>query len=505
MPGAQVVGGRSRRGAAVLAGLAAAWLLAAPARPATGETSPRRMTVADVVATVLASSRALRDARLSRSSDQLDLHLAQRQFLPFLDLGAGVNRVQTKSFPQAGASSSVTADAASAQAVVREAIPTGGQVRFTWDAASASPGVSGALPLDADHSGAWQLALVQPLLRGGGVEVGTADLRIARLNDRKSALALGQQVMSVVTDAILAFHDLARAGEELEIARSSLAEAKRLAEMSTALIDAGRMAPVDLVQTDTDVANMQVDVVVAENRLDAARLALVQVLDVPFGTVIEPVASPQPAVPAPDLATVQALALERRPEVLSARLDLEVARATLAVTSNDRLPELDLAAGYGGATDHPALLDSAFHDRGWSTGLTLGYTVGDTERSVRHAQAKIAAERSEVAIREVEATVELDVAGRVRDLRNAALAADLARRARELSEKQLEVEGEKLKVGRSSNFEYLRLQNDLVAARQAELAASVSYLDALTLLDQALGTTLDTWGIGVELVGTEGK
>jgi outer membrane protein TolC len=486
-------------------GCLALWVAACAVAGAATPPAPLKMTVADVVATALSSSRAIRDARLSRSSDLLDLRLAARQFLPFLDLGAAANRAQTQTYPNAGVATSVSADAASAQAVLREAIPTGGQVAFTWDAASASSDGSGALPLNADHKGAWQVALVQPLLRGGGVDVGTADLHIARLNDRKSALALAQQVMAVITSGILAFHDLARAGEELEIARSSLAEARRLAEMSQALIDAGRMAPVDLVQTETDVANKQVDVVVAENRLDAARLALVQVLDVPVGTVIEPVASPQPAVPAPELATVQALALERRPEVLSAHLDLEIARTTLTVSGNERLPQLDLAAGYGGTADHPALLYSAFHDRGWSTGLTLGYTVGDTERAVRHGQAKIAVERSELAIRELEATVQLDVAGRVRDLRNAALAADLAKRARELSEKQLEVEGEKLKVGRSSNFEYLRLQNDLVAARQAELAASVSYLDALTLLDQALGTTLDTWGISVELAGSEAK
>jgi outer membrane protein TolC len=484
-------------------GVAAAVLLAAGRADGAEPPPARPMTLGEVVAAAVASSRAIRDARLARDSDRLDRKVAEREFTPDLELAAAVARARKQTYPESAAESLAASDAATGSAVLRQAIPTGGQLAFTWDTSSTSATGNANAPLDADHARGWQVALVQPLLRGGGTGVGTADLRIARLNDRKSALELGRRAMAVITDAVLAYRDLARAGEELAIARAALDEANRLAEMNRALIDAGRMAPVDLVQNDTEVANREVDVLVAENRLDAARLALVDVLDVPVDTVIEPVTSVQPAVATPELAVVQALALERRPEVLSARLDLEIANTNLAVTANDRLPVLDLAAGYGGTVDRPALLDNAFRDHGWTTGLTLGYTFGDTARGVRHQQARIAVERGEVAIREIEDGIRLEVAGRVREVRNAALAADLARRARELSEKQLGIEAEKLKVGRSSNFEYLRLENDLVAARNRELAANVSYLDALTLLDQSVGTTLDTWGVTVEAPATE--
>ncbi len=482
----------------------AAVLMAAAAATA-DQREIRQMTLPEAVAAAVANSRAIRDARLSRASDRLDRRLAEKQFVPDLDVAAGVSRAQRWTKAENAEDTLAAVNLASAQAVVRQAIPTGGQLAFTWGTASTSSTGRSDVQLDAEHSQAWQVALTQPLLRGGGIGVGTADLRVARMNDRRSALDLGQRVMAVITDAILAFRDLARAGEELEIARSSLAEANRLAEVNKALIDAGRMAAVDLVQTDTEVANKQVDALVAENRLDAARLALVDVLDLPVDTVIEPVSVPQPAVLVPELAAVQALALERRPDVLSARLDLEIARADLTVAANSRLPELDLAAGYGGTADHPALLANAFRDRGWTTGLTLGYTFGDTVRGVRYRQAQIVVERREVAIREIEDGVRLEIADRVREVRNAALAVDLARRARELSAKQLEIEGEKLRVGRSSNFEYLRLQNDLVAARDRELAANVSYLDALTLLDQSVGTTLDTWGVSVAVAEPEAR
>jgi outer membrane protein TolC len=478
-------------------------LAVAAASAAAGEQAPHTMSLPDAVRAAVANSRAIRDARLARASDHLDLRLAQDQFRPDLIVSSGLYRNQTWTNPHNADDTFAAGYGADVQAAVRMAIPTGGEVVFVWDGATSRENDRGGAAVAAEHGHGWQVDLVQPLLRGGGVTVGMAELSTARLADRQSALALGQDLMSVVTRAILTFRDLARAGRELEIVRGSLADARQLAEVNSALIDAGRMAPVDLVQTETEVANKEVDVLVAENRVEAARLALVDVLDLPVGTVIEPAYTPSVAVAPPDRAVVEALALERRPDLLSAQLDAEIAALELTVAANDRLPDLNLAATYGGAVAHPLVLDDSLRDRGWSTGLMLGYTFGDVSRSVRYGQAKIAVERAEVAVRELEDRVRLEVANRVREVGVLQRGVDLARRARELSERQLEVEGEKLRVGRSSNFEYLRLQSDLVAARARELAAAVAYLDALTLLDETIGTTLDTWGITVEALDRE--
>ena len=484
-------------------GAALALAVAGTAAAGPADAPPRTMSLSDAVRAAVANSRAIRDAHLGRAADQLDLRLARDQFRPDLIVSSGLSLNQTWTNPRNADDTMAAAEAAGVQAAVRMAIPTGGEVQFVWDAASTHDSVRGGTTAAAEHGRGWQVALVQPLLRGGGVAVGTAELASARLADRQSALALEQSLMTVVTRAILAYRDLARAVRELEIVRGSLADARRLAEVNGALIDAGRMASVDLVQTETEVANKEVDVLVAENTVEAARLALVDVLDLPVGTVIEPSYAPSAAVAPPDREVVEALALERRPDLLAAQLDVEVAALELTVAANDRLPNLDLAATYGGTIAHPLALDDSLHDRGWSTGLTLGYTFGDVSRSVRYGQAKIAVERAELTLRELEDRVRLEVANRVREVGVLQRGVDLARRARELSERQLEVEGEKLRVGRSSNFEYLRLQSDLVASRARELAAAIAYLDSLTLLDETIGTTLDTWGITVEAPGRE--
>ena len=77
---------------------------------------------------------------------------------------------------------------------------------------------------------------------------------------------------------------------------------------------------------------------------------------------------------------------------------------------------------------------------------------------------------------------------------------ELARRARELAEQQLEVERSKLAQGLTSAYQLTSVENDVVQAQNGELDAVVSYLDALMSLDRTLGTTLQTWGIEVEAV-----
>ncbi len=75
----------------------------------------------------------------------------------------------------------------------------------------------------------------------------------------------------------------------------------------------------------------------------------------------------------------------------------------------------------------------------------------------------------------------------------------LAQQATELSEKQLDIEQQKQKLGRGSGiFEIIQQQTALVEARNAELDATINYLNSLTNLDLLLGTTLNTWRVTIE-------
>ncbi len=75
---------------------------------------------------------------------------------------------------------------------------------------------------------------------------------------------------------------------------------------------------------------------------------------------------------------------------------------------------------------------------------------------------------------------------------------ELARDATRLSQRQFEIEQEKRRLGRNITIlDLIRLQEDLAQARLSELNATIGYLNALTNLDQFLGTTLQTWKVKI--------
>jgi outer membrane protein TolC len=96
-------------------------------------------------------------------------------------------------------------------------------------------------------------------------------------------------------------------------------------------------------------------------------------------------------------------------------------------------------------------------------------------------------------------SLEIQVTDRIRDANLSFSQVQLARLARESSERQLEIEREKQRLGRGSGvFEIVSLEDSLVEARNAELNATIEYLNALTNLDKTVGTTLDTWQVTIE-------
>jgi outer membrane protein TolC len=123
---------------------------------------------------------------------------------------------------------------------------------------------------------------------------------------------------------------------------------------------------------------------------------------------------------------------------------------------------------------------------------------GDLTREQTYLGAMINLEKAKISMEELKENIEIEVLDAVRDVEMKLRQVELARQARELSEKKLEIEKEKLKAGRSTNFQLVSFQNDLIIVQSSELNANIAYLNALTSLDNVLGTTLDTWKIEIK-------
>jgi outer membrane protein TolC len=192
------------------------------------------------------------------------------------------------------------------------------------------------------------------------------------------------------------------------------------------------------------------------------------------------------------------LALQQRPDYLSSLLSLDVAGLDALVARNNRLWDLSLEGTYS-LSGMDKQFDNTFRDFGarpvdnWSVGLALTVPLHDLSRQQAVVNTRVAAEQAQVRVEEARHQVEVEVRDGARNVLVSWQQVELAQRVRELSEKQLEVEKEKLQVGRSSNFQLITLQNNLALAQVQELNAILTYLNAQTLLDKTLGTTLATW------------
>lgn len=441
---------------------------------AAAQTAAERLELSlqEAVRLALTGSRSAIDARLGREEEQLALESAEERYHPTTSVTFGTN---------ATSRGHETAEA-SIDPSLR--VPTGGSFRLSF-----------RKPLAGEHDreASTTLTFSQPLLKGFGPELDTQPLRRARLQERINRRAFRDRAGSIVDQTVSAYRGVLRARQQAVIAREALGRARRQLEVNRALVEAGRMAPQDLVQTEADVANKEYALTDAENALDSANSALVNTLDLEEGVSIRPQAEPPIEPERPNFEESLETAFARRTDWLRTEIGMELARMGLRSAENALLPDLSLSA----QADHRGGHDGTH----WSGGLNLTVQLQDDEPRRALIRARNDLRRAEMALAERRQSIRIEVRRAVHDVAVALRQIDLSRQARELAEQKLDVERRKLQQGLSSAFQLGRFEDDLVAAQRQELDAVARYRDSLAGLDRTLGTTLDRWGIGVEQVG----
>lgn len=127
--------------------------------------------------------------------------------------------------------------------------------------------------------------------------------------------------------------------------------------------------------------------------------------------------------------------------------------------------------------------------------MKLTIPIGDLTIRQSYIATDVALKKQENTLALLRQSIEIEVQDALRNAEMNPRQIKLATLSRQLSEKKVEVETEKLKAGRPTNFQLVSFQNDLVSAQNNELGAIISYLNALTNLEQTLGITLDHWGV----------
>ncbi|MCX8476355.1 MAG: TolC family protein [Sphingomonas sp.] len=439
---------------------------------------PVAVSLVEAVAIGVRDNRDIRAAFLDRAAQRFRLRAAERRFAPRLDLLADVYREDL---------AGTVTHQASLSGVGSLLLPSGAQIGFVWDRRQRLDG--------RGDSNVATLAVTQPLLRGGGFAVNRAPLRIARLQDSIERLALRNTLAEGISRIVFAYRALQQAQEQVRLAELALARTGELIATNRALIDAGRMAAADIVQSEADQANQQVALLQVRQQRNSTQLALLQQLALDPATNIvaaDPIAAEQVPV---DTQRAIAIARAGRMDLLAQQRAVEQAREGLRIARNQRLWDLSVVAtATRNAGRDPLLgpLPSATDNR---VGLQLAIPLGDPAPKLAVVEADTSLRTAELRLEALDQAVESQVRDAAQRVEAAWFQVEAARRFKTLSARAVEIGRDKLAAGRSSNFEVLSLQDALRAAEIQELAAIIAYLDALTSFDLQIGATLESWNV----------
>ena len=432
----------------------------------------------EAVALGLRDNRTIRSAFLARVAQRFRLRAAERRFTPRLEIVADLYRQEL------AGTRSTQASIAGTGGVL---LPTGAQIAFQWDRRRR---------LDArSDSDVATLALTQPLLRGAGIAVNRAPVRIARLQETINRLALRNSLAEGISRIVFAYRALQQAQEQVQLAERALARTATLIATNRALIDAGRMAAADIVQGEAEQASQQVALLQIRQQRASAQLALLEQLALdPATNLVAADAVAADRIPI-DLSRALAAARENRMDLLAQANAVEQAREDLRIARNQRLWDLSLAATATRSTGRDALLGAYPSRIDNRIGVQLAIPLGDPGPKLAVIEADTGLRTAELQLESIAQAVETQVRDAAQRVDAAWLQVDTAERFRLLAARAVEIGREKLAAGRTSNFELLGLQDGLRVAESQALAATIGYLDALTAFDLQIGATLDSWNV----------
>jgi outer membrane protein len=396
-------------------------------------------------------------------------------------------------------------------------------------------------------SGSLSLTVTQNLLNGFGLAVNKRAYHKAQNNLKANDLSFKQQVIATVNNVVNLYYDLVTFNDELKVSQETLHLNTQLYEDNQKRADLGAIAPIDIIQAEADMKASQQDVVQREsqvlqqemilkstltrNGLDNATVALARIvptdhIDIPATEAI---------IPIQDLVTE---AIANRPEVTQNQISLANARLDMLGTKNNLLPNLSVTAaasnsGQAGAVNTNYLVPTGYSPTGqvlgyrpatssdvnnfllggyggvlsqifsrnfpnYSVAFTLTVPIKNRANQADQVTAELNYRQSQIQDKQLHNNIKLAVINDWTTLRNARAAYDTAVVARKLQDETMAGTRRKYELGTATILDVVISQRDDTTRRLSEVDALAQLQRARTNLQQALGKTLDVYGVDLE-------
>jgi outer membrane protein len=375
------------------------------------------------------------------------------------------------------------------------------------------------------YSPLWSGQVTQPVLRGFKIDNTRQQLQVTKLTRDISDVQLRASIINTLSNVRNAYWDYVYAVQSVEVARQSLDLAGKLVQDNQTRVQVGTMAPIDVVQAQSEAATRQQALVAAESSRRTNELALKRLIvsgteDPNWGASLDPTDRPDFRPEPVDVEAAVRRALSERTDIAIVKKSMESNDVTLRYLRDQTLPQADLVGLYGvsglggtqfvttgtgitrqvtgtipgGYGDALASLFRNSYPR-WQVSMNFSYPLGLSTQEAAVARARVQLSQVAAQVKQVELQVATDVTNAAINVQNSAEAVQAAQASRELTQKKLEAEQSKFEVGMSTNYFVVQAQRDLADAQNSELRAVLNYRKAIVELERNQQTTLQSANI----------
>lgn len=365
----------------------------------------------------------------------------------------------------------------------------------------------------------------QPLLRGFGIDQPRQQLAVTRVNREISDVDLRETITNTLASVRDAYWELVYTVQTVAVQRQALELAEQLVRDNRARVEIGTLAPIDIVQAQSEAAARRQTLAQAEQDRQTAEINLKRLIvdgtsDELWPATLNPVDQPAVSYTPVDVEAAVRVALGQRTDITRARRQRDINNINVRALRNNTLPGLDLVGTYqlqgqggtrfnraglggsvttvipGGYTDAiDQLLDTNFPT--WTVQLQFNYPIGRSAAEAAYARGRLELQQTDAQLRQIELQVATEVTNAALQLRSIQERIEAAIAARELAEQQLEAEETKFEVGTTTSFFVVQAQRDLATAQDAELRAILDYQKALIEFERSQETSLNRSGISI--------
>jgi outer membrane protein TolC len=325
----------------------------------------------------------------------------------------------------------------------------------------------------------------------GQVTQPLSQLHRIRLNIKQAALLidvaheqLRGQEQSAINNVKRTYYAIVQTESALESIRQALGFYRELDRVTGDYVVQQVALKADDLEVKTRLAKTETEELTASNQLSTLKEQLNQLIgrDIRTQFTVSPV--PETSLMDTDLAAARTRALEQRPEIREARLQVQQAELDKRVKKSEYIPDVSAAFTYASPRNFDEFIPKNFA----AVGVSVNWEVFDWGRKKHQlAEKQKTIEQANNSLRDAESNVMIEVGARMRDLQQAGQALRVAKLKQETARENMRVSMNKYKLESALFSDVLQTQATLADVDYQYQQALMAFWTARAEYEKAIG------------------